>query len=163
MNQSAQATIDKNSNEATSLKIAIVSSCWHKPIVDNAVQSARTHLIENGVDGSYIECFELPGAFELPLYAMKLAKSGRYDAVIACGFVVDGGIYRHEYVASAVINGLMQAQLESGVPVFSAVLTPHNFQESQEHIDFFAQHFLMKGTEVARSCLSTIESLKKLS
>ena len=119
--------------------------------------------MENGVDGSDIECFELPGAFELPLYAMRLAKSGRYDAVIACGFVVDGGIYRHEYVASAVINGLMQAQLESSVPVFSAVLTPHNFQESQEHIDFFARHFLVKGTEVARSCLSTIESLKKLS
>lgn len=66
----------------------------------------------------------MTGAFEIPLHTRRLAESGSYDAIVAAGLVVDGGIYRHEFVAEAVIGGLMQVQLETGVPVISAVLTP---------------------------------------
>jgi 6,7-dimethyl-8-ribityllumazine synthase len=162
MNQSAQATTAQNTDETMPLKIAIVSSCWHKLIVGNAVQAVKSRLIQSGIGADDIECFEVPGAFELPLHADALVKTGHYDAIIACGFVVNGGIYQHEYVASAVINGLMQVQLRSGVPVFSAVLTPHNFQETEDHTDFFAKHFVLKGTEVAQACLETIASLKNI-
>ena len=98
----------------------------------------------------------MPGAFEIPLLAQRLARSGRYDAIVACGLVVNGGIYRHEFVADAVVSGLMQVQLETGVPVFSVVLTPLNFHESDEHQRFFAEHFVIKGQEAARACMQTL-------
>ena len=72
--------------------------------------------------------------------AKKLAKTGRYAAVCASGFVVDGGIYRHEFVAQAVLQGIVQTSLETGVPVLSAVLTPHHFHEHAAHQDFFRAH-----------------------
>ena len=98
----------------------------------------------------------MPGAFEIPLQASKLAQTGRYDAIIACALVVNGGIYRHEFVAAAVIDALMRVQLDSGVPVLSAVLTPRDFHEHDDHRRFFSEHFVRKGTEVAQACLQTI-------
>ena len=66
------------------------------------------------------------------------------------------------YVAAAVINGLMQVQLETGTPVLSAVLTPRDFHESEEHHRFFSEHFVKKGAEAARACLGTLASLAAL-
>ena len=88
---------------------------------------------ERGVAADRVDLFEVTGAFEIPLHAKRLAESGRYSAVVASGLVVDGGIYRHEFVAEAVIDGLMRVQLDTGVPVFSAVLTPHHFHEHSDH------------------------------
>jgi 6,7-dimethyl-8-ribityllumazine synthase len=78
---------------------------------------------------------------------------------VAAGLVVDGGIYRHEFVADAVISGLMRVQLDVDVPVISAVLTPHHFQEHEHHMSFFASHFEVKGKEAARACTNTMRSL----
>jgi 6,7-dimethyl-8-ribityllumazine synthase len=91
--------------------------------------------------------------------AKKLAKTGRYAAVCASGFVVDGGIYRHEFVAQAVLQGLVQTSLETEVPVLSAVLTPHHFHEHAAHQDFFRAHMATKGEELASACLAIIENL----
>ena len=104
----------------------------------------------------------MPGAFEIPLHAKRLAQTGRYAAVVACGFVVDGGIYRHEFVGAAVIDALMRVQLESEVPVLSAVLTPRDFHEHDEHRSFFRDHFLVKGREAAQACVATMASLQQL-
>ena len=100
--------------------------------------------------------FDVPGAFEIPLLARDLARSGRFDAVICSAFVVNGGIYRHEFVADAVIKGLMQAQMDTDVPVLSAVLTPHNFHEGEEHQRFFHDLFKVKGREAAEACLGIL-------
>ncbi len=132
--------------------IAFVQSCWHRDIVDRA----RDGFLDAIADRASVELFEVPGAFELPLYAKCLAETGRFDAVVVAGFVVDGGIYRHEFVADAVIGGLMRVQLDTGVPVFSSVLTPQQFHESSTHIQFFRDHMVMKGTEVADACLATL-------
>ena len=70
--------------------------------------------------------------------------------------MVDGGIYRHEFVAGAVIDGLMRVQLDTGVPVLSVVLTPKDFHEHDTHRDFFRQHFVSKGAEAARACQQTL-------
>jgi 6,7-dimethyl-8-ribityllumazine synthase len=78
---------------------------------------------------------------------------------VACGFVVDGGIYRHEFVAHAVIDALMAVQLEVEVPVISAVLTPQQFHEHAEHRAFFRDHFRIKGKEAALACLRTVAGL----
>jgi 6,7-dimethyl-8-ribityllumazine synthase len=106
-----------------------------------------------------ITLFEVPGAFEIPLLARRLARSGSFAAVIACGLVVDGGIYRHEFVAAAVIDALMRVQLECDVPVFSAVLTPQRFHDHAEHRRFFSAHFQQKGAEVADACQRTLPVL----
>jgi 6,7-dimethyl-8-ribityllumazine synthase len=92
----------------------------------------------------------------MPLLAKKLAETGKYDAVVAAAFVVNGGIYHHEFVSTAVVDGLMQAQMETGTPVFSVSLTPHNFQETPELIAFYKEHFVKKGREAARAVVATL-------
>jgi 6,7-dimethyl-8-ribityllumazine synthase len=143
-------------------RVAIVSACWHRDIVARGTAAMRTALARRGVPDDHLHHVEVPGAFEIPLHAQRLARGGAVDAIIACAFVVNGGIYRHEFVAGAVIDGLMHVQLTSGVPVFSAVLTPRDFHEHEEHRRFFLDHFVAKGTEAANACLDTLESLAAL-
>jgi 6,7-dimethyl-8-ribityllumazine synthase len=142
--------------------IAFIQSCWHRDIVDQARDSFLASIGDLGIPAGNVDLFEVPGAFEIPLHALKLAKSGRYAGIVAAGFVVDGGIYRHDFVASAVIDGLMRVQLDTGVPVFSAVLTPHHFHEHDVHTSFFRDHFVKKGQEAAVACVSTLAALAKL-
>ncbi|MCG5078959.1 6,7-dimethyl-8-ribityllumazine synthase [Paraburkholderia tagetis] len=142
-------------------RIAFIQACWHQDIVDQCRDSFLRTLGENGFDENAVDVFTVPGAFEIPLQAKILARTGEYAGVVGAGFVVNGGIYRHEFVAQAVISGLMQVQLETLTPVFSAVLTPHNFHECEEHSSFFQSHFVTKGREVALACLSTLHSLQQ--
>ena len=143
-------------------RVAFVQSCWHRDIVDQSKTAFLEALGKEGFGRDDIDCFEVPGAFEIPLHAKLLAKSGRYAAIVAAGFVVDGGIYRHEFVASSVINALMSVQLETEVPVICAVLTPQHFHEHEEHRTFFRDHFLVKGKEAARACAAAIAGIEKL-
>jgi 6,7-dimethyl-8-ribityllumazine synthase len=76
--------------------------------------------------------------------------------------VVDGGIYRHDFVAQTVVAALMQVQLATETPVFSVVLTPHHFHDHDVHAGFFRSHFRVKGAEAARACSGTLESLARL-
>lgn len=150
------------SNPFSSLRIAFVQSCWHKDIVDQCKTAFVDELGHLGLDPSQCDFFEVPGAFEIPLHAKLLAKTGKYAAIACGGLVVDGGIYRHEFVAQAVISGLMQVQLETETVVLSAVLTPHRFHGQGEHHDFFRAHFLVKGRELAQACVQTIEKVDAL-
>ncbi|MEX3955689.1 6,7-dimethyl-8-ribityllumazine synthase [Trinickia sp. EG282A] len=143
-------------------RIAFIQSCWHRDIVDQCKASFLASMPNYGYSAEDIEQYEVAGAFEIPLHAKRLASSGRYAAIVAAGLVVDGGIYRHEFVAQAVITGLMQVQLETGTPVFSAVLTPHHFHHGEEHIGFFREHFVVKGKEVAHACADTVRRLAEL-
>jgi 6,7-dimethyl-8-ribityllumazine synthase len=144
------------------IRIAFVQSCWHKDIVDRARESFAAETAKLGADAPAIDFFEVPGSFDIPLQAKLLAETGRYAAIVAAGLVVNGGIYRHEFVASTVISALMRVQLETAVPVISAVLTPRNFHAHEEHRKFFLEHFVMKGTEAASACARTIENLRRL-
>jgi 6,7-dimethyl-8-ribityllumazine synthase len=146
------------SSEVQQYRLAFVQSLWH----DDIVGQARDGFLGAVGDRATVETFEVPGAFELPLHVRTVAESGRFDAVVAAGFVVDGGIYRHEFVADAVISGLMRVQLDVGVPVFSSVLTPQQFHESDDHRAFFSQHMVGKGREVAASCLATLDARASL-
>jgi 6,7-dimethyl-8-ribityllumazine synthase len=143
-------------------RIAFVQSCWHRDIVDQAVVGFLGKLEQQGLDRKHVDCFEVPGAFEIPLHAKLLARSGRYAAIVAAGFVVDGGIYRHEFVASSVIDALMRVQLETEVPVISVVLTPQQFHEHDTHRAFFRQHFVGKGEEAAVACAAAITGVRRL-
>jgi 6,7-dimethyl-8-ribityllumazine synthase len=143
-------------------RVAFVQACWHREIVDQCRTSFLSSMQKYGYANDNIDVFEVAGAFEIPLHAKRLAQSGRYAAIVAAGLVVDGGIYRHEFVAQAVIYGLMQVQLETGTPVFSAVLTPHHFHNGDEHVGFFKEHFLVKGAEAAHACADTVQKLSAL-
>jgi 6,7-dimethyl-8-ribityllumazine synthase len=144
----------------TPKRIAFIQACWHRDIVDQLRNSFAKEFAS--LSSLEVDFIELPGAYEIPLHAKRLAETGHYAGIVAAGLVVDGGIYRHDFVASTVIDNLMRAQMDTGVPVFSAVLTPHHFHAGEEHISFYKEHFVKKGKEAAQACAQTIESLAKI-
>jgi 6,7-dimethyl-8-ribityllumazine synthase len=143
-------------------RLAYVQASWHDAILDRGRAAFLAALGDLGWTADQVDVVRVPGAFELPLHVRRLAKTGRYEALVGAALIVDGGIYRHEFVAEAVVSGLMQVQLEADVPVLSMVLTPHNFHEHEAHMDFFAAHFEQKGRELARACAQTLASLEHL-
>ena len=149
MNQSSQ-------EQQPTLRIAFVQARWHADIVDQGRIAFLDEVARRTNGTAEVRVYDVPGAFEIPLLARTLARSGGYDAVVGAAFVVNGGIYRHEFVAQSVIDGLMRAQLDTDVPVLSAVLTPHHFHDSDEHRRFFLEHFRVKGREVAEACLGIL-------
>ena len=141
-------------------RVAFVQSSWHREVVEECRIAFLREIEARHITN--VDVFEVPGSFEIPLHAQILAKTRRYSAVVAAGLVVDGGIYRHEFVADTVIKALMDVQLRTEVPVFSAVLTPQQFHESAVHVEFFRQHFAIKGIEVAEACATPLLSLERL-
>ena len=158
MNQRTQQVDRPNAPK----RIAFVQACWHKEIVDQCRISFNSEIKRRGFHESDIDYFEVPGSFEIPLHAMLFAKSGRYAAIVAAGFVVNGGIYRHEFVAETVISGLMRVQLDTEIPVISAVLTPQSFHDHDDHKKFFHEHFIVKGAEAASACAATLSNFERL-
>jgi 6,7-dimethyl-8-ribityllumazine synthase len=144
------------------LRFAFVEASWHADIVHQAREAFFATMARAGFGAGSIDLFDVPGAFEIPLHAQRLARSGRYAAVVGSALVVDGGIYRHDFVSQTVVQALMDVQLDTGVPMISAVLTPHHFHEHAEHRKYFMRHFSVKGTEAAEACLLTVASLRRL-
>ena len=135
------------------LRFALIKARWHADIVDHAQDGFLAQIAEVAPEAE-VDAFEVPGAFEMPLLAQRLALTGRYDAIAAAAFVVDGGIYRHDFVAQAVVTGRMDVQLRTAVPVLSVSLTPHHFQPSDAHVAFFRCHFVQKGREAALAAMA---------
>jgi 6,7-dimethyl-8-ribityllumazine synthase len=142
------------------MKIAFVSASWHSDLMDAARESCLKQLHALGIDPEKgVDQFNVPGSLEIPLMAQKLALTKRYAGIICFGWIVDGGIYRHEFVSQAVIDGLVRVQLDSGVPVFSCVLTPKEFRECPGHFAFFREHLTGKGRDVAGAAVNFIRLL----
>ncbi|MGB7242752.1 MAG: 6,7-dimethyl-8-ribityllumazine synthase [Sulfitobacter sp.] len=141
----------------TLTRFAFIKARWHADIVDSALQGF-TEVIPTG----QVDVFDVPGAFEMPLMARDLAQTRQYDAVICAAFVVDGGIYRHDFVAGAVVDGLMRASLDSGIPVLSVSLTPHQYHETDHHRAVFKDHFILKGQEAAQAALDILRTRSAL-
>ena len=139
--------------------IAYVQAAWHTEITDHCRTSFVAEMAKHGYGIDEIAFFSVPGSLEIPLMARKLALTGRYAAVCASGLVVNGGIYRHDFVAQAVLQGIVQTSLETEVPVLSAVLTPHHFHEHAVHEEFFKQHMHTKGKDLADACVAIIGQL----
>jgi 6,7-dimethyl-8-ribityllumazine synthase len=137
-------------------RIAFIQARWHADIVDEARKAFIAEIGQLSRGAITIDVFDVPGAFEIPLLARRIALKGRHAAVVGAAFVVDGGIYRHDFVASTVLDGLMRAQMDADVPVLSVVLTPHHFQDTAEHKGFFREHFKVKGREAAGACIAVI-------
>ncbi|MCZ7472413.1 MULTISPECIES: 6,7-dimethyl-8-ribityllumazine synthase [Rhizobiaceae] len=132
-------------------KIAVIRARWHSDIVDRCVESFVDEWEKLGGNREEVEIVDVPGALEIPLHAQTLIRTDRYAAVVGTAFVVDGGIYRHDFVARTVLDAMMRVSLDTGVPVLSTVLTPHTFQENEHQIAFFRDHFVHKGREAANA------------
>src|SRR5260221_866584 len=143
-------------------RVAFVQSSWHREVVEQCRIAFLDEIEARNIERARIDLFEVPGSFEIPLHALLLAQTQRYTAIVAAGLVVDGGIYRHEFVADTVIKALMDVQLRTEVPGFSAVLTPQQIHETAAHFEFFKKHFATKGVEVAEACANTLLSLERL-
>ncbi|WP_300729498.1 6,7-dimethyl-8-ribityllumazine synthase [Pseudomonas sp.] len=143
-------------------RVAFIQASWHKEIVDQSRKGFLAEMLVQGYQESDIDFFEVGGAFEIPLHAKLLAKTGRYAGIVGAALVVDGGIYRHDFVAQSVVSGLMQVQLETEVPVFSVSLTPHHFHAGEEHQKFFFDHFVHKGQEAAKTCVDTLQKVRAI-
>ncbi|MEX1167639.1 MAG: 6,7-dimethyl-8-ribityllumazine synthase [Hydrogenophaga sp.] len=144
------------------LRFAFIEASWHAEIVHQARDAFFIAMAEAGYGNESIDVFDVPGAFEIPLHAQRLARSGRYAAIVGSALVVDGGIYRHDFVSATVVQALMDVQLDTGVPMISAVLTPHHFHEHAEHRKYFMRHFAVKGTEAAQACLGALGGLQRI-
>ena len=151
-----------DSGPAETRKIAFIQAGWHSDIVSQAHAAFIEEWKHMGLRQADIDSFEVPGSLEIPLQAQQLASSGNYAVIVAAGLIVDGGIYRHDFVAATVLDAMMQVQLQTQVPILSVVLTPHQFQESEAHRTFFHQHFQLKGREAALACRQTLGNLDRL-
>ncbi len=129
-------------------KIAFIKARWHADIVDQALVGFNQRMEADGF-ACEVSAYDVPGAFEAPLLAKRLAAT--HDAIVVAALVVDGGIYRHDFVAAAVVNGLMQAQLDTDTPMLNVSLTPHQFHSHDEHHAYFMEHFVKKGAEAAQA------------
>ncbi|SEL75292.1 6,7-dimethyl-8-ribityllumazine synthase [Bosea lupini] len=141
----------------TLARFAFIKAAWHADVVDQALKG----FLEV-IPPAQVDVFDVPGAFEMPLLARDLAATGRYAAVAAAALVVDGGIYRHDFVAQAVVDGLMRAGLDTGVPVLSVSLTPHHYREAPHHAEIFRAHFVTKGREAAEAALMIVRTRARL-
>ena len=114
--------------DATGLNFAILVARFNSAITEKLLAGAREAFIKAGAKSQQV--FYVPGAFELPFAAKKLAERGGFDAIVALGAVIRGGTPHFEYVAGEAARGLQQAGLDSGVPVIFGVLTTDNWEQA---------------------------------
>ncbi len=141
------------------LKIAIVASRFNEFITNKLVSGAEDCLLRHGVSGDDIALAWVPGAFEIPMTAKKIAKSEKYDAIICVGAVIRGATSHYDYVCAEVSKGIAQVSLETGVPVLFGVLTTDTIEQAIERAGTKAGN---KGTDCAMSALEMVNLLKEL-
>ena len=118
-----QPVIHEGHLNGQGFRFAIVASRWNDFISSRLVDGALDALERLGADEKLVEIYKVPGAFEIPLLALKLAGSGKFDAVICVGTIIRGQTPHFEYIASEVASGIAQASLQTGVPVIFGVVT----------------------------------------
>lgn len=144
------------------LKIAVLSASWNVNIVQSAEDSFIKSIKNSKHADAQIDVFKVPGSLEIPL-AGKQALEGGYDIAVGIGFVVNGGIYRHEFVGHTVVQSILDVQLQTNKPFLSVVLTPQAYCEHLEvYEEMYVKHMVKKGEEAANACIGMIDSLNKI-
>ena len=139
------------------MRLGIVAARFNEFIVSKLVAGAEDALVRHGVDTDNVDIAWVPGAFEIPLIAQKMAGSGKYDAVICLGAVIKGATSHYDYVCAEVSKGVAQAGLSTGVPVIFVVLTTDNIEQAIERAGTKAGN---KGYDVACTAIEKV-NLKK--
>ena len=145
--------------DATGLRFGIIVGRFNSFIGERLLEGALDALIRHGADDGQIDVARVPGAFEIPLAAKKLAESGKYDALICLGAVIRGSTPHFDYVASEVSKGVASVSLETGVPVAFGVLTTDSIEQAIERAGTKAGN---KGFEAAVTAIETANLLKGL-
>ncbi len=140
-------------------RFVLLVSRWNSFVVEHLKEGAIDSLKRHGVGEKQITVVYAPGAFELPLVAQRLAKSGQYDAIIALGAVIRGGTPHFEHVAGECTKGLAHASLETGVPITFGVLTVDSIEQAIERSGTKAGN---KGVEAALTALEMVSLMAKL-
>ncbi len=139
--------------------IGIVLSRFNEAIGSNLLDGALDTLKRHGVEDDKITVVKVPGAFEIPLAASKMAKSGNYNAVICLGAVIRGATGHYEFVAGQMASGIAQVSLETGVPIAFGVLTTETIEQAVERAGTKSGN---KGADAALAALEMIDLLKQL-
>ncbi len=140
-------------------RFAIVVARFNEVVTRKLLDGAVDTLMEHGVGDDRVTVTWVPGAFEVPLVADRLARSGCYSAVIALGAVVQGDTDHHEYINRSVAHALMQSGIDTGVPILFGVLTCHNMNQA---LDRAGGKVGNKGSEAARAALEMVGVLRQL-
>lgn len=141
------------------IKVAIVASRFNEFIVSKLIGGAEDALVRHGVDTDNITLAWVPGAYEIPLLAKKLAQKDEYDAVICLGAVIKGSTSHYDYVCAEVSKGIAAVSLETNKPVMFGVLTTDNIEQAIERAGTKAGN---KGFDVAVSAIEMINLMKDL-
>lgn len=144
---------------ATGLKFAIVVARFNELLSTRLLSGAQDALVRHGAGASDIDVAWVPGAFEIPMVASKLAASGRYDAVLALGVVIRGGTPHFDYVAAEVSKGVAKAGFDTGVPVMFGVITADTIEQAVERAGTKAGN---KGWEAAEAAIEMANLSKAL-
>ena len=139
------------------MKVGIVAARFNEIIVNKLLGGAIDGLVRHGVEEDNITAAWVPGAFEIPLAADKMAASGKYDAVIAVGAVIRGSTSHYDYVCAEVSKGVAQASVKNGVPVMFGVITTDNIEQAIERAGSKAGN---KGAECAVGAIEMVNLLK---
>ncbi len=145
--------------DAKGQKIGIVVSRFNSFISERLLEGAIDALVRHGADDQDIHVARVPGAFEIPLAAKKMAGSGAYDAIIALGAVIRGSTPHFDYVSSEVTKGVASVSLESGIPIAFGVLTTDSIEQAVERAGTKAGN---KGFEAAVTVIESVNLLKAL-
>ncbi|MDH2997619.1 6,7-dimethyl-8-ribityllumazine synthase [Pasteurellaceae bacterium LFhippo2] len=144
---------------ATGLKFGIVTARFNDFINDKLLSGAIDTLVRHGADEASIDTAWVPGAFEIPLVAKKMAESGKYDAVICLGTVIRGSTTHYDYVCNEAAKGIGAVSLQTGIPVIFGVLTTENIEQAIERAGTKAGN---KGSECALGAIEMVNVLKAL-
>jgi 6,7-dimethyl-8-ribityllumazine synthase len=144
---------------AKGMKFAIVASRFNDFICGRLIEGAVDALVRAGAEADDVAIFKVPGAFELPLTAKKLAQSARYDAVICVGAVIRGATPHFEYISAEVSKGIATVGLETGVPVSFGVLTTDTIEQAIERAGTKAGN---KGWDAALAAIEMVDLLRKV-
>ncbi len=142
----------------TELTIAIVASRWNDLMVNKLIEGARDSLVRHGVKEDNIDLAMVPGCFELPLAALKLAESGRYDAIVCLGAVIRGATPHFDYVAGEAAKGIAQVSNTTGIPATFGVLTCDTIEQAIERSGSKGGN---KGVEAALAAIEMANLLKQ--
>jgi 6,7-dimethyl-8-ribityllumazine synthase len=145
--------------DAKGLKIAIVAARFNDFIVDRLISGAVDYLVRHGASEDDLTLIRLPGAFELPIAAQKLARSGEYAGIVVLGAVIRGGTPHFDYVCSECAKGIAHASMESGVPMGFGLLTCDSLDQAIERAGAKAGN---KGVEAASALLETVRVLEQI-
>ena len=151
--------IISGSFEASHIRVGILASRFNEVIVSKLIDGAADALARHGVDLNTVDLAWVPGAFEIPSAAAKMAASGKYDALICLGAVVRGETDHYEHVATEVTKGIAQISLNAGIPVLYGVLTTDTVEQALNRAGLKAGN---KGFECAMDALEMVSLFRKL-